>query len=102
MIRIRRCLEVWFERNVPIIIGLILALAIILVGFFIALGPMRHAQAQQMGVGIRVPWVCADGTMFESQGRCPKTIDPPVKVCPEEHITTMAQARKSDRKKLCE
>jgi hypothetical protein len=57
-----------------------------------------QSDAQQMGVGIRVPWVCADGTMFEAQNRCPKTIDPPVKIGPEERIRTMADAERIARK----
>jgi hypothetical protein len=77
--------------RIRLIIGLILAAA------FVIAAIVQHAQAQQMGVGIRVPWVCADGTMFEAQGRCPKTIDPPVKIGPEERIRTMADAERIAR-----
>jgi hypothetical protein len=36
--------------------------------------------------------------MFVAQGRCQKTIDPPVKIGPEERIRTMADAERIARK----
>jgi hypothetical protein len=43
-----------------------------------------QSDAQQMGNGLRTASYCADGTMMEPRSQCPKTIDPPIKLCPEQ------------------